>query len=70
MLKNRMKQAIALLLTFVLALGGIALDPIPAAAAGNTVTIGSDSVYAIYSYKGNSKTIDLDELVVRDKSNK
>lgn len=49
MLKNRVTQATALLLALVLALGGIALDPIPAAAAGNTVTIGSDSVYAILS---------------------
>lgn len=49
MLKNRVKQAIALLLALALALGGIALDPTPAAAAGNTVTIGSDSVYTILS---------------------
>ena len=49
MLKNRITHAIVLLLALVLALGGIALDPTPAAAAGNTVTIGSDSVYAILS---------------------
>lgn len=56
MFKNRITHAIVLLLALVLALGGIALEPTPAAAAGNTVTIGSDSVYAILS--DGSRTVE------------
>lgn len=50
MLKNRMKQAVALLLALVLALGGIALDPTPAAAADKNVKSG-DAYYTILSTK-------------------
>lgn len=53
MLKNRMKQAIALLFALVLALGGIALDPTPAAAAGKNVKSG-DAYYTILSTKGKT----------------
>lgn len=62
MSKYHIKQAVALLLAFVLIMGGIAFDPAQAAAVGNTVTIGSDSVYAILSdgnrtveYMGSAK---------------
>lgn len=50
MLKNRVKQAMALLLALVLALGGIALDPTPAAAADKNVKSG-DAYYTILSTK-------------------
>lgn len=45
MLKNRLKQVIALLLTLVLVLGGVALNPTPAVAAtGKNIKVGKTLV--------------------------
>lgn len=46
MFKNRMKQVTALLLTFVLIMGGTALNPTPAAAAGEDINA-KHAYYAI-----------------------
>lgn len=54
MLKNRSKQVIALLLTFVLVLGGTAFDPTTAVASSGKNIKAGDSYYTILSTKSRT----------------